>query len=274
LIALLIDTLRACGLTSDDFVVRLSSRNAWKEYFQRRGADPSCESVFYQAIDKLEREDSAQSDARLRPLGFTLEEVQEFIRRGEPTAELDSIQKDLVSRGLGDYVRIDYGVIRGLAYYTGPVFEAFDRKGEFRAIAGGGRYDNLVKLISGGKVDLPGLGFGMGDVVLVELLRARKRIPRFDVGVDVYCLIEEESLRPETLRLVQDLRSSGLAVDFCLTPLKADKQMRRALDSGATQMVCLTRTGDGLQVRLRDLRTREESTIPIAEFPRILPAPA
>ena len=66
-------------------------------------------------------------------------------------------------------VAIDYNVIRGLAYYTGVVFEAFDRKGEFRAIAGGGRYDQLVKLLSQGKVDLPALGFGMGDVVsLVE----------------------------------------------------------------------------------------------------------
>ena len=68
-------------------------------------------------------------------------------------------------------MKVDYGVIRGLAYYTGAVFEAFDRQGEFRAIAGGGRYDNLVKLISGGKVDLPALGFGMGDVVLLNCSR-------------------------------------------------------------------------------------------------------
>ena len=71
-------------------------------------------------------------------------------------------------------MKVDYKVIRGLAYYTGPVFEAFDRKGEFRAIAGGGRYDNLVKLISGGKVNLPALGFGMGDVVLLELLKSHR----------------------------------------------------------------------------------------------------
>ncbi len=81
---------------------------------------------------------------------------------------------------------MDYHVIRGLAYYTGVVFEAFDRKGEFRAIAGGGRYDNLVKLISGGKVDLPALGFGMGDVVLLELLKARALLPKFDAALDAF----------------------------------------------------------------------------------------
>ena len=93
-------------------------------------------------------------------------------------------------------MKIDYQVIRGLAYYTGVVFEAFDRKGEFRAIAGGGRYNNLVKLISGGKVDLPALGFGMGDVVLLELLKERGLLPKFDSPMDVYVLIEDEAMRP------------------------------------------------------------------------------
>jgi histidyl-tRNA synthetase len=100
-------------------------------------------------------------------------------------------------------VKIDYHVIRGLAYYTGVVFEAFDRKGEFRAIAGGGRYDNLVKLISGGKVDLPALGFGMGDVVLLELLKARGLLPKFDAAMDVFVLIEDETLRAQSLKLIQ-----------------------------------------------------------------------
>src|SRR5206468_7489712 len=122
-------------------------------------------------------------------------------------SELQSIMANLTDRGLGDFVKIDYLVIRGLAYYTGPVFEAFDRKGEFRAIAGGGRYDNLIKLLSGGKVDLPSLGFGMGDVVLLELLKARKLLPEFEPRIDAFFLIEDESLRPDSLRLIHDLRS-------------------------------------------------------------------
>ena len=93
-------------------------------------------------------------------------------------------------------MKIDYQVIRGLAYYTGVVFEAFDRKGEFRAIAGGGRYDNLVKLISGGKVDLPALGFGMGDVVLLELLKARGLLPKFDSHDGRVCFDRGRNLAP------------------------------------------------------------------------------
>ena len=79
---------------------------------------------------------------------------------------------------------MDYRVIRGLAYYTGVVFEAFDRKGEFRALAGGGRYDNLIKLISGGKVTLPALGFGMGDVVLEKVIES---LPAAKARMEAWC---------------------------------------------------------------------------------------
>ena len=158
-------------------------------------------------------------------------------------------------------MKIDYQVIRGLAYYTGVVFEAFDRKGEFRAIAGGGRYDNLVKLISGGRVDLPALGFGMGDVVLLELLKARKLLPSFDARIDVYVLIEEESHRSAALRLIQQLRSDGLAVEYSLTALKPDKQFKRAVELGAR----LTAKVEGDTVRVKDLKPREERTLPLGE---------
>src|ERR1041384_6456370 len=202
LLALLIDTLRSFGLTHEDFVIRLSSRNAWQEFFSKRCADQSKAYTFYQIVDKLEREERAVSETKLRELGFSFEEVNAFIKSGEPTPELQSILANLTARGLGEFVKIDYGVIRGLAYYTGVVFEAFDVKGEFRAIAGGGRYNNLLKLISGGKVDLPALGFGMGDVVLLELLKARKLLPAFDATIDVYVLIEDESLRAESLGVI------------------------------------------------------------------------
>ena len=120
-------------------------------------------------------------------MGFHSDEVTGFINSGEPTAELRNVLDNLGARGLGDFATVDYHVIRGLAYYTGVVFEAFDRKGEFRAIAGGGRYDNLVKLISGGRTSMAALGFGMGDVVLLELLRAHGLLPKFDGGLNAFC---------------------------------------------------------------------------------------
>ncbi|MGO8702138.1 MAG: histidine--tRNA ligase [Limisphaerales bacterium] len=261
-VALLIDSLRAFGLTAADFAVRLSSRNAWRDFFHKRSSKPEEEYAFYQAIDKLEREAPEINESKLGALGFHLGEVQQFINAGEPTAELEAITKSLRARGLGDYARIDYHVIRGLAYYTGVVFEAFDKKGAYRAIAGGGRYDNLVKLISGGKVDLPALGFGMGDVVLLELLRERGLLPRFDGQVQAYCLIEDEALREPSLDLVQYLRERGFAVEFPLAPAKSDKQFKRALELQVEFTFKLeTSPQGGYDVKVKNLATREEKTL-------------
>ncbi len=260
LIALLIDTLRSFKLTAEDFVIRLSSRNAWQEFYNRgrAGVPPSQTSGeydFFQIIDKLERTSPEESQQKLAALGFSLADVNDFIAKGAPTVELQSILDNLAARGLRDFVKVDYQVIRGLAYYTGVVFEAFDRKGEFRAIAGGGRYNNLIKLISGGKVDLPALGFGMGDVVLLELLKARGLLPKFDAPMFIYVLVEDEALRPQTLKLVHDLRAAGYAVEYPLTPAKPDKQFKRAQELKVT---FTARLESGDYVRLRNLATRVE----------------
>jgi histidyl-tRNA synthetase len=255
LIALLIDTLRAFGLTAEDFVIRLSSRNAWQDFFRQGGGDHAHEYEFFQIIDKLERAPAEESEKRLATMGFTLAKVNEFIAAGQPTVELETILKNLAARGLKDFVKIDYQVIRGLAYYTGVVFEAFDRKGEFRAIAGGGRYDNLVKLISGDKVNLPALGFGMGDVVLLELLKARKLLPKFDAPMDVFVLIEDENLRADSLKLVSDLRAAGYAVEYPLTPTKPDKQFKRAQE---LKVMHTAKLENDDYVRIRNVKTRNE----------------
>jgi histidyl-tRNA synthetase len=271
IIALVIDALRALKLTAGDFVIRLSSRNAWQEFY-RRGASSSGGGTdegayaFYQTIDKLEREDPVQSEARLQGLGFSLDQVKAFIAAAQPTAELEAIVQNLNARGLGDFVKIDYGVIRGLAYYTGPVFEAFDRKGEFRAIAGGGRYDHLVKTISNGKVDLPCVGFGMGDVVLAELLRERGLLPVLGAPLDLFVIVEDETLRAESLRLLQQLREAGCVVEYSLTPAKGEKQFKRALELGARRTLKLERTTDGsVAARLKDLGSRQERVVGIPE---------
>jgi histidyl-tRNA synthetase len=266
LIALLIDTLRVLGLTEEDLVIRLSSRNAWHDFFHAHGGRSEKEYEFYQAIDKLEREDPLVNQQKLSALGLDLMEVKAMIDAGKPTGELQVILDNLAARNLDEYVKVDYGVVRGLAYYTGIVFEAFDRKGEFRAIAGGGRYDNLVQLMSGGKVNLPALGFGMGDVVLLELLKARGLLPKFEPGLDAFFLIEDEGLRAESLSLVQQLRWAGFSVDYPLTAAKPDKQFKRAQELKTANTIKLERSQDGqLVAKFRSLKTREETTIPAAE---------
>ena len=268
LIALLIDVLRELRLTAEDFEIRLSSRNAWEDFYEGRGdADRAYE--FYQVIDKLEREDPAKSDERLKSLGFSLDEVKAFIEKAEPTEDLQRILDNLEARDLAGFVRIDYNIIRGLAYYTGPVFEAFDKKGRFRAIAGGGRYDNLLKLISGGKVDLPALGFGFGDVVLADLLKERGLMPDFSGHIEVFFLIENDDLRGESLKLISELRDAGLCVDYSLTPMKGNKQFKRAMELNAetTARIEAAESGES-EIVFKLLRTREEQRFSRADAVR------
>jgi histidyl-tRNA synthetase len=262
-VALLIDTLRSCGLTHEDFVIRLSSRNFWQDWFNQHCGEKTKEYDFYQAIDKLERVGNEETLRQLSALGIAKAgEILDLVANNQPTAELEIILKNLKARGLADFVKVDYHVIRGLAYYTGVVFEAFDKKGDFRAIAGGGRYDNLIKLVSGGKVDLPALGFGMGDVVLLELLKARGLLPPFDSQMDAYCLIEDETQREASLDLVQSLREKGFAVEYSLTPAKSDKQFKRATELKARFTVRLVAAAQGgLEIKLKNLSTREEKTL-------------
>jgi histidyl-tRNA synthetase len=267
LIALLIDTLRDLKLTSDDFVVRLSSRRAWQDFYGNGGGQEKDANDFYQVIDKLEREDPTVSGDNLTKLGFSLEQVNDFIESGQPTDELAAIIGNIEARGLGDFIKIDYRIIRGLAYYTGPVYEAFDKRGKFRAIAGGGRYDHLVKLVSGGKSDLPALGFGMGDVVLAELLKDRGLVPPLGQALDAYVQIADESLRDASLGLVQQLRQAGLATEYPLLKTKPDKQLKRALELKAKGLVTLQNTD---QATVKNLETREERSCGIAELPEIL----
>ena len=264
LIALLIDVLKALGLNQEDFVVRVSSRNAWQEFYRSKGGTAEDEYTFFQIIDKLERTQREDSSNKLQAIGISLDDVETFIQEGKPTESLKDILDDLRARGLDEFVKIDYGVIRGLAYYTGVVFEAFDKQGEFRAIAGGGRYDGLVRLISDGKTDLPSLGFGMGDVVLLELLRSRGRLPEWKSGVDVYCLVEDESHRPKILRLVQQLREAGWKVDYSLTPQKPNKQFKQATEKGAQLTLSIQQPEDAdgqISLRLKRLSDRREEQV-------------
>ena len=262
LIALLIDVLRSFELTADDFVIRLSSRNAWQDFFSAHCNDDSKAYDFYQAVDKIERTPPEESDKKFQALGFTLERVRNFIDSGKPTVELQAVLDNLAARGLGDYVKIDYNVIRGLAYYTGVVYEAFDRHGKFRAIAGGGRYDQLISLVSDGKNDLPAAGFAMGDVVLAELLKDRKLLPEFNQSIDAFVLIEDESLRAKSLGLVQQIRDFGLNAEYSVVPQKSDKQFKRALEMGALFSVRLNGPEEAV---IKNLSTREESIWPLAK---------
>jgi histidyl-tRNA synthetase len=260
LIALAIDSLRAFGLTGKDFVVRVSDRRAWQRYLEALGIPAEQQGAVFQAIDKLEREPLEKTRAKIAAVTTKVDEVLAF-----PKEDLGELLGRLGE--LREFCTVDFKIVRGLAYYTGIVWEIHDRKGELRAIAGGGRYDNLLKQV--GDVDLPALGFGMGDVVLGELLKDRGLLPAADWQLDAYVVIADEALRTPAVQLARQLRAAGKAVDYALTPAKVGKQFQAAAELGARFAVVVgpTEWAAG-EVMLKNLATQSQERVTVAEVGR------
>lgn len=276
LLALVIDVLRGFGLGSEDFVVRLSDRDAWMQFAQAKGVPQERTLEFLGVVDKLERMPEAESQRKLAEFGVELEAVRSFI--ADPSAEaakLHGIVADLKARGLADFVQVDLTIVRGLAYYTGLVFEVFDRGGKERALAGGGRYDSLLEIMSDGKVKMPALGFGMGDVVLANMLEeipaARAKRDAWLAtrrAAEVYVVIADESQRLNALGLVQDLREAGWRTDYALAASKVGKQFQAAETLGATFAVVVG--AEWPEVKVKELATRTERLLPAEGLPASL----
>lgn len=255
LIALAIDTLRSFGLTEQDFVVRVSDRRAWQRKFTEVGIPEANQYAAFQAIDKMERE---PLDKTREKLGAVADRVLAFANEKTPRDELLQVFEKLGS--LAAFCEVDFKIVRGLAYYTGIVWEIHDRKGVLRAIAGGGRYDNLLKQVSG--VDLPALGFGLGDVTMTELLKECGKLPKIDWGLDAYVVIADETLRGAALGLIRDLRHAGVAVDYALTNAKVGKQFQAASAAGAVRAVVVgTEEWAAGDVMLKDLATGQQDRV-------------
>jgi len=263
LIALSIDLMRDLGFTEKEFVVRLSSRQAWDGFLRGRGFDDAGVGTALSAIDRMEK-DPQGAEKALAPLGLTLDEIRAFIDDPAHAREaLAPVTDELAARGLERFIRPDLTVVRGLAYYTGTVFEIFDASGSMRAIAGGGRYDSLLSLVSDGKLDLPAAGFAMGDVVIANLI-AESGEPRMRMeawrarqsAADVYVIIAAPERRKDALATVQQLRDAGLSVDFPLGSAKFGKQFQAAEAAGARVGVIIGNEFPDLAVK--HLATRRE----------------
>jgi histidyl-tRNA synthetase len=268
LVALCIDILRAFGFTEKDFVVRISDRDFWTDFLRERGVSADRWDELLQAIDKSGRE---PRDKTAEKLGQLADPIFSILKTGGTSRKLDQLVDGLRERGLADYVAIDVGIVRGLAYYTGIVFEVFDRGGKFRAIAGGGRYDNLIAQLSDGAVSMPAIGFAMGDVVLGELMNetahAREKLEAAIAQgrkIDIYVVIAKEQRRADALAQIQQFRDRGYRVDYSLTSEKVGKQFQTAEQLGARVAVLF---GDEWpQVKVKNLATREESLVHHAEL--------
>lgn len=282
LLAAAIDVLRAFGLTEADFVARLSDRGLLRALLVHAGVPEAQLALVYNIVDKLEREPREKIAGRLATeaglFDATIQQVLEIfdhrdfdaVRAAYGTTEgvaaeierMDALFGLLGAMGLAAYVRFDLSVVRGLAYYTGMVFELFDARGELRAIAGGGRYDNLLRVVSG--VDLPALGFGMGDVVLRELLQDRGLLPAPEERLDYFVVAVTPELRGELLGVAHRLRDAGHSVDYGLRHQAVGKQLKAASAVGARKAVILApdEMAQG-QVVVRSLATGEEVRLPL-----------
>ena len=257
LVALCIDVLRAFGLDEKDFIVRISDREFWTDFFRDNNVPAERWDDLLQTIDKSAREPREKTAEKL---GELADPVFGALKSGGKSAKLDQLVDGLRARGLADFVAIDVGIVRGLAYYTGIVFEAFDRAGKFRAIAGGGRYDNLIAQLSDGALSMPALGFAMGDVVLGELIdeipRAREAMQKLIASerkIDIYIVIAKEERRADALAQIQQLRDCGYSVDYPLVATKVARQFQAAEDLGAR--VALLFGDEWPQVKIKNMAT-------------------
>src|SRR6266481_5082572 len=264
LVALCIDILRGFEFTEKDIVVRISDRDFWIDFLRERNVSPERWDELLQAIDKSGREPREKTAEKL---GKLADPIFSILKKGGKSQKLDQLVDGLRERGLADYVAIDVGIVRGLAYYTGIVFEVFDRAGKFRAIAGGGRYNNLIAQLSDGAVSMPALGFAMGDVVLGELIneipRGREVMQKAitsDKKIDVYIVIAKEERRADALAQIQQLRDRGYRVDYPLTPTKVARQFQTAEELGAR--VALLYGDEWPEVKMKNMATAEQELVP------------
>ena len=257
LVACAVDMMRGFGLTSADVVVRVSDRRMLQALLEVLGVPDSAMAAVYAIVDKLDRTPADVSREKLAALGLpttvveriatiasmTMGDVKERLAGSEAGEYADEFERYLayVATLLGgdaSWMQLDLSIVRGLAYYTGIVFEIFDRSGEFRAVCGGGRYDALLKSLGG--ADMPAVGFGMGDVVLGELLRVKGLMRAASSAADYWLGADEATPLEFVMAEASKRRAAGHSVEYSLRPQTMSKQKKAAQASGAREFISLS----------------------------------
>jgi histidyl-tRNA synthetase len=258
LLACAIDIVRAFGLTPEDVRARVSDRRLLAALLTHAGVPDAALPAVYAAIDKIERDPAAATAERLAKAGLGPDVIERVMSLAHPTtvdelasryahvpAIVEAVERlrryfaHLAALGVDGWARLDLSIVRGLAYYTGIVFELFDAKGELRAICGGGRYDTLLNTLGG--VDLPAVGFAMGDVVLGELLKARGLMNAPVEEIDVWVAAEDDVPIDRVMQEAARLRAAGKTVEYALRPQSLSKQKHAARAAGAREIITLTK---------------------------------
>ena len=278
LISVLVTFFRSVGLTEEDLVIKMSSRKVLEEVLGSLGLEGDIFAKTCIIVDKMDKLPADVVSEQLGDLGLEKSAIQtiqstlvikdmnslEEILGKESAAvtELTSLFSALEAYGISGWIEFDASIVRGLAYYTGPVFEAHDRAGELRAICGGGRYDKLLSTL-GGK-DLPATGFGFGDMVIMELLAEKGLVPELIGGVDDVVISLSPELRNAAMSVATSLRSTGKSVDLVLEDKRLKWAFKHAERSGAQRLVMVMpdEWKEG-KVKIKDLESGEEIEVSV-----------
>ncbi len=278
LLSVLVNFFDAVGLTPDDLAIKLSSRKVLEEVLGSLGISGENFAPTCIVIDKMDKLPADVIAEQLTELGLSSEAISTIqstltisnfdeLRNalGEESAaiaELASLFAAAADYGISDWIEFDASIVRGLAYYTGMVFEVRDRAGELRAICGGGRYDKLLSTL-GGK-DLPATGFGFGDMVIMELLTEKGLLPELVSGNDDIVLAHSTELRGAAMSVASALRANGRSVDLILEQKKMKWAFKHAERTGAERLVLvMPNEWEEGKVRIKNLFTGEETDVDI-----------
>ena len=278
LISVLVTFFEGVGLTEEDLVIRMSSRKVLEEVLGSLGIVGDMFAQTCIIVDKMDKLPADVVSEQLSTLGIEenaiktiqstlgikdMDSLRSMLGEESPAViELTSLFSALEAYGISEWIEFDASIVRGLAYYTGPVFEAHDRAGELRAICGGGRYDKLLSTL-GGK-DLPATGFGFGDMVIMELLAEKGLVPELTSGNDDVVISLSPELRNAAMHVASSLRATGRSVDFVLENKRLKWAFKHAERSGAQRLVMvMPDEWEEGKVRIKDLETGEETNVDI-----------
>ena len=282
LIALLCAIMQTLGLSENEFALRLSDRQTWLLFLDNIGIEEDDRPAILDAIDKSERRKPEQTKEALEKtcpgrgdeilskiddikeinqLNTLLEKLSSFGEEGESRAqEWRDLLEYLDAHQVSPFIKIDLSIVRGLAYYTGFVYEAFEASGEGRALAGGGRYDDLIKKLSG-NVDLPAAGFAIGDMTLSDCLEKNGLLPSYVMVPDLYLICGTDQ-RKSGISLVATTRKAGFSVSHPLKESGFGKQFKEAGKSGARYALIFgEEEEDQNKVKIKDLKSSGEITV-------------
>ena len=281
LLSVLVSFFEGVGLNADDLVIRISSRKVLEEVLGSLGISGDAFAATCIIVDKMDKlpaetveqqlsEQGLNSDAITAiqsTLGLSdLDSLASALGEGsEAVAELATLFDLVDAYGISDWVAFDASVVRGLAYYTGPVFEAHDRAGKLRAICGGGRYDRLLSSLGGN--DMPATGFGFGDMVIMELLNEKGLVPELPSGNQDIVIAIDENLRSAAMSVASKLRASGRLVDLVLEDKRMKWAFRHAERTGAQRLVMVMPDEWAAgNVRIKELESGEESDVAVGDL--------